>query len=70
MIKYKHLKEDSSSTEHGSDSGIFLSNKHVQLLYDNCLKMKISLNTRRTSPPLNMAQNSQSNRNLEFYVSI
>ena len=24
----------------------------------------------RTSPPLNMAQNSQSNRNLKFYVSI
>ena len=38
MIKYKHLKEDSSSSEHGSDSVFFLSNKHVQLLYDNCLK--------------------------------
>ena len=23
MIEYKHLKEDSSSSEHGSDSGIY-----------------------------------------------
>ena len=23
VIKYKHLEEDSSSSEHGSDSGIF-----------------------------------------------
>ena len=38
MIKYKHLREDSSSSEHGSDSVIFLSNEHFQLLYDNCLK--------------------------------
>ena len=30
--------------------------------------MKISLNTRRTSPPLNMAQNSQSSRNLVFML--
>ena len=55
--KTMNLKEDSSSSEYGS-LGIFIKQKckpsscHFLKIY-----MKISLNARRTSPPLNIAQN-------------
>ena len=69
IIKAK-LKEDSSSSEYGS-LGVFINQKcktfscHFLKIY-----MKISLNNRRTSPPLNIAQNSKRSLHLEFYISI
>ena len=69
IIKAK-LKEDSSSSEYDS-LGVFINQKcktsscHFLKIY-----MKISLNNRRTSPPLNIAQNSKRSLHLEFYISI
>ena len=41
------------------------SSCHVLKIY-----MKISLNNRRMSPPLNIAHNSKRSLHLEFYISI
>ena len=64
--KTMNLKEDSSSSEYGS-LGIFIKQKckpsscHFLKIY-----MKISLNARRTSPPLKIAQNSKISRHWNY----
>ena len=49
--------------------GFFYQINMYNFFMTTVLNLKVSLNTRRTSPPLNIAQSSQSSRNLEFYVS-